>query len=351
TNLVSPGDSIEYTITISNGGNINAKLDKITLSEPDNEYITFETSGLTEGDELNTGSTADLKVTVTFKDVEINKMDTSTSNLTVQLEYSQADSSSDMPGPSGPYAAEMLAEKVVTTGDGLYIDTYESGAAPVSEDTNANTRYIYRGKNPDNYITFNNELWRIIAVEKDGTLKIWNLNGLSEPNTWDDENTKNWTRPASLNTYLNEDYYNSLDSNSRNLIQNHIWNIGGVEFRNNNMIQQIADEKSVTWLGNIGLISPSDLIKSNTDETNCGNMSVMNQNNCSGTTYLEAAGSKYYYTISPDKNNNYIIQVTHDASLYQNPPTTVDGIYPTLYLKSDITLSGSGTQADPYTIQ
>ena len=48
----------------------------------------------------------------------------------------------------------------VTYGDGLYEDENESG------------RYVYRGSNPNNYIMFNNELWRIISKETDGTYKI-----------------------------------------------------------------------------------------------------------------------------------------------------------------------------------
>ena len=48
----------------------------------------------------------------------------------------------------------------VTEGDGLYEDEYEEG------------RYVYRGSNPNNYIMFNNELWRIISKETDGTYKI-----------------------------------------------------------------------------------------------------------------------------------------------------------------------------------
>ena len=48
-----------------------------------------------------------------------------------------------------------ITDNVVTSGDGLYEDEYEEG------------RYVYRGANPNNYIEFNNELWRIIAKETD----------------------------------------------------------------------------------------------------------------------------------------------------------------------------------------
>ena len=59
-------------------------------------------------------------------------------------------------------AKDTLIKTTVTTGDGLYKDEYEEG------------RYIYKGANPNNYLTFNEETagWRILSVEKDGTIKI-----------------------------------------------------------------------------------------------------------------------------------------------------------------------------------
>jgi len=55
---------------------------------------------------------------------------------------------------------EKLKESVVDSGDGLYKDIYESG------------KYTYKGADPNNYITFNNEIWRIISIGADNTIKI-----------------------------------------------------------------------------------------------------------------------------------------------------------------------------------
>ena len=51
-------------------------------------------------------------------------------------------------------------ENIVTTGDGLYADPVETN------------RYVYKGANPNNYITIGNEEYRIMAIEPDGTLKV-----------------------------------------------------------------------------------------------------------------------------------------------------------------------------------
>jgi len=91
--LVAPGDSIEYDITISNEGDLNAKLDNIVVSDPDNEYITFETSGLAINDTLDKKTSKKLTVKVTYKDVTIESSKPSSSNLTVTLDFSQVDGS------------------------------------------------------------------------------------------------------------------------------------------------------------------------------------------------------------------------------------------------------------------
>ena len=53
-----------------------------------------------------------------------------------------------------PPAADQIIENA-----GLEKDPYEC-------------RYFFTGANPNNYITFNNELWRILSVECDGSIKI-----------------------------------------------------------------------------------------------------------------------------------------------------------------------------------
>ena len=49
TTLTSPGDTMQYDVTVSNEGDIDAKLDKITIPESTNPAIGFEVSGIEEG--------------------------------------------------------------------------------------------------------------------------------------------------------------------------------------------------------------------------------------------------------------------------------------------------------------
>ena len=127
---------------------------------------------------------------------------------------------------------------VVNSGDGLYADEYEEG------------KYTYKGANPNNYVTFNNEEagWRIISINSDGTIKIMrdaNIN-TSYNLVWDTSNSNNWNRPATLNTYLNGDYYNSLSSTAQSQIVEGTYYAGAVTRDNNDIQDQISDEKVTT---------------------------------------------------------------------------------------------------------
>ena len=66
---------------------------------------------------------------------------------------------------------------IVHKGDGLYSDKY------------INDRYIYRGSNPNNYITFNGELWRIVSVDKDGNIQIMR-NDILDVKTFDSKGVR-----------------------------------------------------------------------------------------------------------------------------------------------------------------
>lgn len=56
--------------------------------------------------------------------------------------------------------SDLKATAIETGADGLYTDPDEPG------------RYVFKGANPNNYLTINNETWRIMSIESDNTLKI-----------------------------------------------------------------------------------------------------------------------------------------------------------------------------------
>ena len=86
TRLTSPGDTMQYDVTVSNEGNIDAKLDKITVPENTNPAIGFEVTGIREGALLKAGNTALLTVIVKYNNVT-EQPDNLTADFTVSTKW------------------------------------------------------------------------------------------------------------------------------------------------------------------------------------------------------------------------------------------------------------------------
>ena len=241
-----------------------------------------------------------------------------------------------------------LLNKVVLAGDGLYKDEYESG------------RYCFKGANPDNYITFNNEPagWRIVSVNSTGSLEIIDNHGIGIGGgnlRWNTSASNNWAAPASLNTYLNGEYYNGLTSNAKSKIVYHTWYIGAVTENNNNLSNQIADEKSKTWSGRVALPTASEFLRANSNMSQCGNIYTNNNNvnTCQNTNWMKLGNTQWSLTAVANKYNQVFelgsnTNVSYSSNYGINNKSR--GVYPIVYLSSNILLRGSGTQSDPYEI-
>ena len=179
------------------------------------------------------------------------------------------------------------------------------------------TEYRYRGASPKNYVTFNNEVWRIIGIfpTDDGTGKIENRIKLIKDQSignkyWDTSQSNNWARPATLNTELNTTYLNSLDSTSQSMIGQAKYYLGGKTPTSNNgyadtPLQFYSYERKIqnttsnefyngtnpnSFIGKLGLMYLSDYGYAS---SNCENKKIYDNNSssndiraCNGTNWL-----------------------------------------------------------------
>ena len=283
-----------------------------------------------------------------------------------------------------------ITDNVVTEGDGLYEDIYEEG------------RYVYRGQDPDNYIMFNDELWRIVAKETDGTYKIIR-NDILANRAFDNQNrtasstyctsssgcgvyaavdgtfsspsgsqSGTVTEDSSIKIYLNEDYYtNNINATAKGQMTSHSFNIGAVEYldesgaEKDSIEKNIAGEKMYTWTGNVGLANVSDILRASTNPlctsaTDQGIKIQEGQVTCNSNYLFEISDMTGYWTI-----NAYSYE-RGGYSYYAWNAVRASGIVgmggsrafdvviyaprPVVFLKSDTTLNGSGTLEDPFTI-
>ena len=251
-----------------------------------------------------------------------------------------------------------------------------------TEQTTALTDYRYIGANPNNYVKFNDELWRIIGVfdTDDGTgkvekrLKIIRNESIGSY-SWDEE----WST-APLNTLLNSGayynrttgtYYNNsttasnvdftttgLTEKAKKMIGNAKWYLGEPENSGSTKSASylykyergtnVYSGRSTNWTGKVGLMYPSDCgYATSGGETNRASCLSRELNNWSTGTdctdndwlvsgYWEWTISGFPLDFSGD---------LHDGVIY-NP---VLNERPVVHLNSAIkVISGSGTKESPY---
>ena len=234
-------------------------------------------------------------------------------------------------------------EPIVTTGDGLYKDEYED-------------RYFYRGKSVNNYITFNNETWRILSIEPDKTIKIISHESIGNM-AWDStggfNGSNDWSRPANLNRDLNVDYYYSLTYNAQNQIVANDWSIGAVTDGNNNLEDQINDENSRQWNGKIALATASEFIRSHSNQSSCGTFNQINTNFsiCSTTTWMFTSDS--WWTLSPKAGYDYYVFYLSlgYGTLNDTKVQSSAAVHPVVTLSPSVKITGgTGAESSPYQI-
>ena len=336
TKLYKPNDTMKYDITVSNLGSVDAKLDKINVPENSSTAISYEVTGIKEGDLLKSNETALLTVTVKYNDVTSQPSQEELNiNFDITLEYSQAPNGYEPPVTT--ITPDDLKALAVTEGDGLYADEYEE------------EKYTYKGANPNNYITFNNETWRILSIDGGGRIKIVKDELLSG-RAWDSTNSNNWDRPSTLNTYLNGEYLESITVNKEK-IEPSTWSIGAVNGKND-LAGQIASENGTqSQEASVGLITASEYLRANPNKELCGNFSLNNSNysTCKTTNWLFK--NDYYWTISPySSRSSSVFGVIDGGNLLISDAYSALAVLPAITLSSDISLSGSGTAEDPYKI-
>ena len=242
-----------------------------------------------------------------------------------------------------PSGGDQILDNVdiVESGDGLYKDEYEDG------------KYTYKGANPNNYVTFNDETagWRIISINSDGTIKIIK-NGWIGNMTWDTSNSNNWARPATLNTYLNGTYYNSLTSTAQSQIVAKDYGIGKVTYENNNMQDQISDENKATWNGKVALPTLSEYIRA-CSNTSCKTFSTYNSNfsTCLNSDWMY--NSNNWWTLSPYSDSYNVFRVYMHGGIYYDEANYLGyAVCPVVTLSSSVQITGgNGTKNNPFTIQ
>ena len=259
---------------------------------------------------------------------------------------------------------------------GLYTITHEKDSTLQIGTNEGITEYRYRGASPKNYVTFNNEVWRIIGVfpVDDGTgnienriklirnasvgTQLWNSTQVSSTSSYN-----NWTR-ATLKTYLNTTYYNTLSNiDEQSMIGNAKYYLGGYTQStgiSKDMMYQYERKISGSntyyygtnpnsWTGKIGLMYISDYGYAASD-TCTSNLSSYNDETCTSNNWLYNIKKNEWLLPQRSNYSGDVFNIDADGLVGFNSASNNNyAVRPTLYLKYNVQISsGDGTSSNPY---
>ena len=295
--------------------------------------------------------------------------------------------------------AQTLADYVT----GL-VDTDDS---VVADDPDHNPRYI--GANPNNYVLFNNELWRIVGVF-DGKVKLVRKESLLDLALFDRTSnyrinngwgTNYWPESA-LKKQLNGDYLNAdlaadtnwsghtfdhtrvLTTEAQSMIADSVWHLGAANYdgttRYDNLSANLAYTnergnyravydttssmandgfvREPTWTGKVGLLYASDYTYSTAGYDNgtreeclaTSSWGASPVNTCYKHSWLSSRNS---IAITPYYQANRAIYV-YITTIHGSSSCLVNSIadshlFPVVYLKKSVSFNdGTGTADDPF---
>ena len=277
----------------------------------------------------------------------------------------------------------------------------------LKKDNTPDQNIRYYGSNPDNYVSFNNELWRIIGVfgnnvklvrsEKLGELS-WDSSESSINSGW---GVNEWSQ-ADLKNYLNTMYYGgtsvtcytgknnqtkicptgTIDETSKGLIDYYTWNTGApnynelynnttksydtVEFYNaergsvNGKICSSGTgcndtvERTTTWTGYVGLPYITDYAYASSESDCNTKIDQSSSYKCKNNNWMFKP-NKGYWTLSPrafTSNAHNVWRVRGDGGAGSDFASLPNAVFPAIYLKSNILIeSGKGTSSNPYMLK
>ena len=269
---------------------------------------------------------------------------------------------------------------------------YNASLNGLKKDNTGDENIRYEGANPNNYVEFNGETWRIIGVfgsnlklVREEILAEYSFDNKTTAQGIDnDYGTNDWSN-SYLREFLNDYYYegktitchsetsgsitttatnatitcpdiNKINATAKSMIQKTMWNLGGITYETKPVNELYIKERGKeVYSGHetkssdyIGLIYPSDFVFASTDES-CGQNPYSYTCKSNNWLYKDAQ----YWTISPYSSGAYrVFNVLNSGILGYYRALCREGVRPSLYLKSNVKIvSGLGTKDNMFKLE
>lgn len=244
----------------------------------------------------------------------------------------------------GNYEPEYLIDKLKNTS----LDEYGNGLYE------QNGEFVFKGEDVKNYVTFNNQTWKIIKIDASGNIKLVLSKYLEDTYSWDDSyNPETESNDGVTNDYLHSDirktldnyYETNFDKDSKAKIVSINLCLGTYllsdEFSVDKECSVIKENEKVV------LLNATDYKNASLD-TAC---SYVNSKECQNRNYLANSNSINTWLSNPSsEKSNKVLYVSRTIS--QSNASNEKRINPVIYITSkSITSDGNGTLDKPYIIK
>ena len=272
-----------------------------------------------------------------------------------------------------------------------------------TEQTTALTDYRYIGADPNNYVKFNDELWRIIGVfdTDDGTGKVekrlkiirkesirnysWDYNSAGKyTNEWSTAQLNNLLNSGAYYNRTTGTYYNlsktasnvdftttGLTEKAKAMIGDAKWYLGESSTYNDVTAPMfytrergtgVHSGRSTSWTGKVGLMYPSDYgyATSGGTTTNRASCLAKEMYNWSDSSVSDCKNNDWMYsslrshwTIMPSQDDTSSVFSVGSYGFVNYYSATYNlGVRPVVHLNSAIkVITGSGTKESPYILE
>lgn len=269
---------------------------------------------------------------------------------------------------------------------------HEAGAQQEGWSEEELTDYRYIGNDPNNYVNFNNEVWRIIGVftvedengKKEKRIKIikdqsigkysldntetygvndWSISPLQRvlnSGAYYNRTSENCPNGSNGSTTICDFSSNGLMDEAKKLVGKTKWYLGGHDqWNNTNASQSYSYERGLavysgspmSWVGEVGIMYPSDYGYAASGSECLSTVMYQYDLSCKNTDWL--FNLDYQWTLGMRSDSTYYVFAVNSSGRIYSNYSTYDplAVRPSLYLKSGVEMvSGDGSLNNPYTL-
>ena len=430
TNLI-PGDTVSksFTVTVTPTKTEKTAVYAIYLDLTNNTFVKCDDSNynsitnacikdyeeltytIKDGDNVLatgdlTGQTGKIKLLTESKTVDSET--TFTYTLEITFKETNADQNHNMEKVmNGNIKVEFSFETMQEQIENLYTDN----STILAYDGTADNNLRYIGADPNNYVLFNNELWRIMGIFNENShgvagqklIKIirnesigsfsWDNKASGTGSSTIEYGSNDWSDSA-LQLVLNEGTYwnrtngtcpsgqngattncdfsaNGLTDEAKSMIETVTWKLGGSSTNDGGTASMFYERergttvysgRPTTWQGKVALMYPSDYgyATSGGSTTNRKACLAEDLSNWYSSSYSDCKNNDWLFnsstaqwTLTPQSSGSTGVFGVFNTGYVLNYRAGISlGVRPSVYLTSNVSISGGdGTMNNPYTLK